>query len=159
MDTLRDRMKCSCSFLLRGLFKVLGLNASPTKNIAYKIYSVYMISLVILYPWSNLHVLIKNLDDYDIVINSLFNVIGGYAGKRLVNKKTICRFSENLFSATFKLMFMVYKRKKFFEVFNKIEEFQKRYNTEKWSQMSTYRTSKKVSNTIYLYHFSSGDVN
>lgn len=81
MDTFNDKMKQSCSFLFKVVFKLLGINVSPTRNFAYKVYSIYMMILVFLYPCGNLHVLLKNLDNYDVLINTLFNVIGGTAGK------------------------------------------------------------------------------
>lgn len=76
-------MRQSTSALSRFVFKCLGINFGEPKGFLYNIYTCFIILCIISYVYVSVDSSVRHFDDFDILVNSLFNAIGSSIGKSI----------------------------------------------------------------------------
>ncbi|KAF5294997.1 hypothetical protein FQA39_LY13307 [Lamprigera yunnana] len=119
----KEELRRSTYILPKFTFRCLGLSVNENESTVYKAYSYLMIITGFLFSCTSLHLVVQNLNNYDIIISGMFNVVGGFA-------------------AFLKIVVIKYNSKRLKKIFDNLRQIQYRRNKEKWVEEETYRKNK-----------------
>lgn len=63
------------------LLKCIGISLDENESKSYKLYSIFLLVLVVSYSSVEFSEVLNNLDDFDVITNITLHLIGFYVGK------------------------------------------------------------------------------
>ncbi|KAK4887851.1 hypothetical protein RN001_004122 [Aquatica leii] len=132
MIDLDKQLRRNCHVLPRFALRCLGISVNENENKLYKMYSWIMIITGSLFPWTSLHLISRNLSNYDIIISGLFNFVGGFA-------------------AFLKIIVIKYNNKSLKNIFDDLEHIQEERNKDRWGVNDVYKVNKLMLIAIVIF--------